>query len=257
MRFAAAVWHAIWFARVALLPVLLTVIIRRRFYRCFPAFSTYVAYSTFAGFAFIFLNYSPRISGNQYFEAYVVHGALATILEFAVIYGLFTAKLRQFPQLRAGGTTAFRWATIFLLMVTIALAWLLPSRSPFPPMSIYQVLQRTVDSLGSGLLLFLFAFFAYFRLPWRSQEFGIALGLGLLVSVDVAGMAIHSQIDSGVFNLYSNLYTIFTEGAELLSVCLWLFYILKPEELDSRSPTPLPAHDLEIWNQELQRFLEP
>jgi hypothetical protein len=255
MRSTAVVWHAIWFAGVAVLPVLLAIVVRRRFYRCFPIFSAYVAYLTVAGFTFIFLNYSPRITGNQYFEASVVDGALVTILEFAVIYELFAVKMRQFPQLRASGTTALRWATIFLLIIAIALAWLLPSRSPFPPMSIYEVLQRTGDSLGCGLLLFLFAFFAYFRLPWRSQEFGIALGLGILVSVNVAGMAIRSQIDRGLFDLYTDIYTIFTEGAELLSVCLWMFYVLRQEDVDSRLASPLPRHDLETWNQELQRFL--
>jgi hypothetical protein len=30
---------------------------------------------------------------------------------------------------------------------------------------------------------------------------------------------------------------------------------LRPQEVDSSPPKPLPHHDLDTWNQELQRFL--
>lgn len=123
-------------------------------------------------------------------------------------------------------------------------------------MATFDVLQRTVDTLQCGLLVFLFGFWAYFRLSWRSHAFGIAVGLGTLISVNLATAAIRSQIEPATPTLGSNLCTLVGEASNLGCVLLWLAYILSPERPQQPVVRSLPEYDLENWNQELRRFLQ-
>lgn len=39
-------------------------------------------------------------------------------------------------------------------------------------------------------------------------------------------------------------------------VVIWIFYLAQPERVRSQTLQPLPEHNLDIWNQELQRLLQ-
>jgi hypothetical protein len=55
-------------------------------------------------------------------------------------------------------------------------------------------------------------------------------------------------------------YRIFLDflnmAAYHVSVLIWFYYLLVPEKnISGPEDPPPPAHDLEIWNQELERLL--
>jgi len=255
MPFAALTWHLIWFVRVPLHVVLAIYVVRRNLRREFPIFVYYILWTAAASTGLLLMNYAPYVSGDEYAMGYVFGVAVGNILSFGVIYEVFRYMLRGYPALRATGTTLFAWATIALLVVVVALAWYSPAQGEGHFMSGLFLLERTINIVMCGLLLFVFLFCGYFGLSRRSLVSGITLGLGILASLGLATTAIRSQIEAGTRNQYTEIMELITQAAFLASVLIWFAYLLLPERTPRTVVKTLPTHDLETWNQELQRLL--
>ena len=254
----SAAWHIVWFARVTLSLVLFLVIISRHVYRQFPLFSVYAGWISIAGTLLVGMNYAPFVSGGQYFAGTAISNGVEAALAFAVIYRMFSETVGRHPPLSRLGGPAFRAATLIVIAIAVALAWIIPGRSPSPLMFAHTILERTARILQCGQLVFLFLFSRYFRLSWRSRAFGIALGLGILASTSLAINAIHSQIMSVRWDHTHFALALANDLTYLLAVLVWLFYLLAPEETPHSPPPPpggLPDYDLETWNRELERML--
>jgi hypothetical protein len=227
----------------------------RKAYEDLPVFCLYTGFATLQTAAMIVMNYVPSVSGNQYYVAYVGGTAVLAALSFGVFYELLRHIFRNYPALCSLSAGFFRWATIGLTAVAIALAWFAPASGSDHVMSVVFLLRRTADLLLCGLLLLLFVFPRYFGLSWRSYIFGIALGLGILASAELGAYAIRSQIEPIARNLGEDILEAVTEGATLCSVLIWFAYLFIPERGLQGVVKTLPEHDLETWNQELERLL--
>ncbi len=250
-------WRIIWFARVALSLVLLLVAIRRRLYKHFPLFAVHTAWIALAGMAVMAMDYARFVSGNQYFAGVQVSNGVEAVLAFAIIYQIFVQRLHQYPVVRDLGSAAFRAITLVLLAAILVLGWLAPGPGASYWTSFSAVIRRSIRTLQCGQLVFLFLFCGYFRLSWRNRTFGIALGLGILTSSSLAISAIVSQLGPDGFSRVEYLVRLASESTYLISVLVWLSYMLVPEPAPQLSVGPLPPDDLEPWNQELGRILEP
>lgn len=255
MTILSQVWHWFWFAQTGLHVVLLALLMWRRFYGDYPVFFLYTAFASLQTAALLAMNYMPAVSGDQYYAVYLSSSGVLTVLRFAVVYELLRHVLQNYPALRNLGTRVFCWATIILVAAAIALAWFAPANGSGHVMSVIYVLARTADLLLCGLLLLLFVFRRLFHLSWRSCTFGIALGLGILASADLAIYAIRSQIEPLARNLSTDVLDLMTQCATFCSVLIWTIYIVAPER-QPQALVRLPEHDLETWNQELQRLLQ-
>lgn len=102
-----------------------------------------------------------------------------------------------------------------------------------------------------GLLLGLFLFSRFLGLSWRRSAFGIALGLGVLTSVDLAMFALRAQLTSDVG---ADFLDLLITGAYLGCVSIWIGYSLAPE-LKPASLAVVPHDEVETWNTELQHLL--
>ena len=114
------------------------------------------------------------------------------------------------------------------------------------------VLNRAVGLVQSGLLVFLFLFCAYFRLSWRAYTYGIAVGLGIFASVDLATAALRVWVGTPAAGSY--VLDFVTMATYHCCVLIWLVYMLVPEAA-SESVAEVPHHNLEQWNAEMQRLL--
>jgi hypothetical protein len=104
-----------------------------------------------------------------------------------------------------------------------------------------------------GLLLALLLFSRFLGLSWRRPAFGVALGLGVLTSVDLAYSALRAEFTSRVGAEFLNLLVT---GTYLVCVLTWIGYLLAPE-LKPASLTVVPHDDeVETWNRELQQLLK-
>lgn len=252
----SVIWHILWFTRIILSFVLCLVIFRRQLNKQFPLFTAYVVWLSVAGTALVAMNYARSVSGYQYFVGVAISDAGEAVLSFIIIYQMLVHTLRRYPPLSDLGNSAFRVATLIFLAGAVALAWLVPGRAPNVWLARFSIVQRTEHLLQCGQLIFLFLFCGYFRLSWRSRAFGIALGLGIVISASMAVHALRSQITSVQWDATEYALAITNDGAGLIAVLVWLSYMLAAEP---RPPMTrgLPEHDLDTWNRELGRLLEP
>lgn len=255
MTILSQAWHWFWFAQAGLHLVLFGLLLWRRSYWDFPIFFAYTGFAGLHTAALLVMNYTPSVSGDQYYAGYVVGTGVLTVLRFGVVYELLRHVLHNYPALRDFGTRAFAWASILLVTMAIMLAWFAPASGKGHVMSVIFVLARTADLLLCGLLLLLFLFRRLFNLSWRSCTFGISLGLGILASADLATYAIRAQIEPLTRNLNTDILDLMTQCATFCSVLIWTIYIVAPER-QPQGHVRLPEHDLETWNQELHRLLQ-
>ncbi len=240
----------LWIAPHVLLGVILLLMIRKRLYQQFPMFLLYTAFELFQ-FIILFAVFirTGSLDSDRYRVAFALGTAISAALRFGIIYEIFGDVFRHYNALSELGRVLFRWATVILLLIGVALAGSHGSGSD-GFLLVVPILDRTVSLMQCGLLMFLFLFSRYFALSWRNYAFGIALGFGILASSELANSAIRSQIAVGSYLLDS-----LGMAAYHCCVLIWIFYLVAPERTSYRRPIQLPEQDLEVWNQELQRLL--
>jgi hypothetical protein len=255
MLFLGPLWRTLWFLAVGAHGALTFVAIKRGFQREFPIFVCYTSWITLEGVLLIYMDYAPSVSGDQYTAAFSLAAAISVAIRFALIYEIFKHLLSRYPALTRSGISLFRAATLLLLIIVLALAWFAPATGRDPTMARFFVLERTVNILLIGQLLFLFIFSRAFGLSWRSHAFGIALGLGIFATVMLSTSAIRTQTQPTAPNQMTNITEGVNQGTYLFCALLWLVYLLATERPPQTPKPRLPKHDLGAWNQELQRFL--
>ncbi len=244
-------WHYLWLAPHALQAVIAVVMIRRRLSREFPMFLTYTVFQIVQGVALFILDHSLRVSPAQYWGASWPAQIVSIVLRFAVIYEIFSHVFRPYPALAELGRLLLRWASVILVLVAVAVAAYAPGDATPPILAGVHVVDRAVDFVQCGLLVLLFLFSSYFGLSWRSYAYGIAAGLGIFASVDLATAAIRVASAAG---RGSYVFDFVTMATYHLCVVIWLAYLLAPESARC-TVKELPDHNLEEWNTALERLL--
>jgi hypothetical protein len=251
MTLRLLVWDYLLIVPHLLLVVVFIALLRRGLYRQFPLFLAYIVGEIVQSAIILPMLFSRSTTGSQYAAAYFVALALSISLRFGVIHEIFAHMFRNYAALKGFGKPTFRWATVGLLLAGLALASYAGGHDPARLDSIMHVLDRAANISQCGLLVGLFLLSSYLGLSWRSYLFGIALGLGVVASVDLVVAAIQSQAGY-TYNLYLNYLTM---GTYHCCVLIWIFYLLAPERISQYELKSVPEHDLESWNQELQRLL--
>ena len=244
-------WHYLWIAPDVLLLFIAGIIIHRRLFYEFPMFLAYTVFESLQGATLFVLDHSSAISATVYWNTHWVGLLITIVLRFAVIHEVFACVFRPYPALMELSRVLLRWTTVVLVLTAVAVTASAPKETPYLLSGIH-VINRTVGLVQSGLLVFLFLFCAYFRLSWRSYAYGIALGLGIFASVDLATGALRVWIGTPAAGSYALDFV--TMATYHCSVLIWLVYLLAPETA-SQSVQVLPDNNLEQWNAEMQRLL--
>jgi len=255
MHFTVWLSHFFWFSHCALQSALFVELVRRRFYLKFPYFVSYTLAASLKSSLLIAMNYSPAVTGDTYTYAFFAGDAVVTALTFGVLYEIFQHVFRDYPVLRNIAARIFRWVTITLLFVAIGFAWVVPGAGTDHLMSMYFALQRSLNIVECGLVIFLILSSRYFHLAFRSYTFGIALGLGLLAACNLAIAAVRSQIEPGGQGLSYRVMNAVSEATYFGCVLVWFIYLLKQKRDRDNNIRIFPAKQLETWSQELQRLI--
>jgi hypothetical protein len=239
-------------APYAFLVVLAFFMLRRGLHRDFPAFFCYVIFEA-AGGTFIYaIDVIPSVSGTMYWWTYFLFLIVEVFVKFVVIGEVFTHLLLHYPPLgRLAKLLISGVGIVLIFAATIIAAYANPTT--FWIISAARILGRSVSVVLCGLVLFLFVFAAHFNLRWQRSVFGIALGFGISASVYLAHWAIMA---AWIFGQKSYLLDFVIMATYQVCVLVWLYYFLIPQKVVPRASVLLPAHNLEVWNRELERLIQ-
>ena len=249
-------WHVLWFVRAGVMALLLVTATQRKTYHQFPVFFTFLSWIGLSSIIMLWMDYAPSISTKQYDNAYEIEVLGETALGFMVLYELLRLRLQDYPAIAKVGMSIFRGAIVILAFITIALAAYIPVGSLVPHIPVQSLMFRSVRTLHCGLLLCIFAFCSYFRLPWRSRLFGFSLGLGWYMGSSLAIQAMRTQLAPLGKTLSTYALNFANEVAFIIAALIWLTYLLMPDTESDEPRQPPPDSDLPAWNQELRRLSE-
>jgi hypothetical protein len=237
----------LWLAGIVCQATLGVVLLCKRSWRIFPFFSLYFA----TGFAATILIYVFRHNAAVYnFYSYSVVEASGIVLGFAVVYEIFRIVFSGHPGLRRLATLTFRWVLAILLVIGVVVFAKQASLGFRGVTSALLVLEEAIRIIEVGLLMCLFLLSSAFGLHWRQHVFGIALGLGVFVAVELITVTILGQMGSAVTAV--NVVRILGFNTSLL---IWIGYLLSPERNAGKPDLPQRSQ-LEQWNQAVMELIK-
>jgi hypothetical protein len=237
---------ALWVVQPIIMAVLGTVIYRRRQQKEFPVFFAF-AIIQIARFAVEYPVYEFA-SGRVYFCTFWIITGLNLAIEFKIIHEVFTDIFRPYHALKDLGTAVFKWAA--LVMVLVSGVFITTTNNWVDPVGRnVLILQRCVEVIQCGMVLFLLAFCKPLGVSWRRQSFGIALGFGLSAGSEL--------VCYGLFfggHITGDVLSVTTMSCFNLGAVVWIVYsvlnrrefaatVLVPQRWDSALMDLQQTHD--------------
>ena len=243
----------LWIAPHILQFVVAVIMIQRKLIQEFPAFFSYTVYEL-AQFVVLASLYRYRgITDDQYMNIYLVGNIGSALIRFAVVYEIAAYLFRAYPAVSGVGKKLYRGAAAVLLLVSVGLvAWTTGETKNFLAVWV-QIIDRGMSIIQCGLLVVLFAMSRLLRFSWRNHAFGIALGMGLFASVELAVSAVRPFLPNSKSVEAMNLVTMATYH---LCVLIWAWYLWAPEREYGHEGAAVPANALDNWDAALQRVIE-
>jgi hypothetical protein len=245
-------WHTLlWISPHVVLAVVAVLMYQRRLYREFPCFFVYTLFEI-GEFALLYaLNSIPSATERQYTYAFIATLVISIALRFGVIREVSDDLFRERQFLQQAASRSLRWTRALLALIGILCAIYVPGDEGAKVIGGLAVINRGVAIIQCGLLIFLMCFSRLLGLSWRGFAFGIALGIGVVASIDIATYAIRAQAGDAEWARALNLLTM---GSYLICSLIWLGYILAPERTGSVA-TNVSGDEMDSWNRELRRWL--
>jgi hypothetical protein len=248
------VWHYFWLAPHVLQLGLAIVIWRKGLHKLFPVFFAYLIFEAIEEFTLYFLDVLPSVSGETFWSTLVVGRIVEGLLKIALIGELFRHLVGQWPAVATTGNRISRALAATLVVLAVLAAAYAPIDNPqFAIISRSHLIDQTFYIVQTGLILFLFAFAAYFKLAWDNRTFGIALGFAVVVCEHMAAWAVMA---GGAVIDHRNLIDVLNMATYHVCVLIWFYYLLIPQRVATTSAVSLPENNLAIWNRELERLLQ-
>jgi len=242
-------FYAFWIGPAVLQVALAVFMVRRNLRKQYPAFFLYTTYEV-ASFGVLFVVFHRFLS--NYFYVSWACAAIEIVLGFAVILEVFSQGFQPYQALRDLGSVLFRWVALFLVLVAVVLAVATPGSDDVRIVAGILTLDRSLLVMQCGLVLFLVLFLPHLGLSWKHNLVGIALGFGLLASVDLIMVAVRA---AGGPSSVSDVTLSLVHGAAYSSaVILWTLCMLSPEP--ARRPVAIAAKS-ERWDHALTGIQHP
>lgn len=236
----------LWLAGLGFQFVLVFVLLAKKFWSKFPVF---LAYSVFC-FASATALYGVRNLRTVYFFTFWVCEGVSLLLGFGVIYEVLRRLLHPYKALHRMAAVTFQSTVVLLIASSCLVAYLQPLGERNGLVAAILVAEEATRIVEVGLLMFLFIFSTAFGLHWRQQVFGITIGLGLFVTIELINATVRAHLGVAATSVFSTIRMLSFD----LSLLVWIGYVLAPERLTSTSEIPQRAQ-LEQWNQAIMELI--
>ncbi len=242
----ASTVYVLWLVTIALQLLLAGVFLYRKSWLTYPIFTAYLFSSLIHSLALLAFKENRHI----YFYLYWVGEAVAIILGFLVLFEVFKHIFRHHSALYRLASLIFTGSLLVLIGVAV---FILIHAGPQLTGNVgrsVMVFEEATRTIEVGLLIVLFMCTGAFGLHWRQSVFGIALGLGIFVSVELIAVTMRSQASLAMHNVFS----IVRASAYTISLLVWGGYMLLPEQAADESELPQRGQ-LEQWNQAVMELI--
>jgi hypothetical protein len=248
------VWHYLWVAPGVLLLVLCFYLWKRGLHREFPLFFAFALSNGIGNLVTYAADLLPFISANAFWWTAWAVEILQGILKLGAVAEIFSKLFGPYASVaRLGRVLIQVVGAIFVLAAAIAAAYNPWGHSPGIAVGSL-ILGQSIFLVECGLFVFIFIFASYFHLRWPRQVFSIALGLSISACVHLATFAMTTNAG---LPFPTRIHLNMLNGVVFHLVILsWFYYLLVPERVPVKTPTPLPENNLAIWNRELERLLQ-
>src|SRR5215831_18552600 len=233
---------------IVLQVLLAAVVLAKRTWRSYPAFSAYVFFSVLETAVGSVMKHQG-IQGKVYFYTFFALEAIGIVLGLAVVREVFTNLFSPHPALRKLATVIFRVAVVALVVLACAVYFAEHGSAR----GIYQGIvqgQEAARIVELGVIMFLFLSSGAFGLHWRQNEFGIALGLGTCAAVELFSVTLFQHAGKETAQIFSLVRSLSFN----LSLLIWLGYLLVPERAPSSAEIP-KRDQLEQWNEAVMELI--
>ena len=230
----------LWVSQPLLQLLVMGIMLKRKLHRTFPVFFAYIV-SQILTFLVVFPIH--QWGGYvMYFYAFWISETISLVICFMVIHEIFLDVFRAYHTLKDLGSVLFKWAGLVMLLVAAVIMAASPT-SKDPLLQSILTLQRCIQVIQCGLILFLLVFCKYLGVSWRQHSFGIALGFGGYAGLELimVGMFASGHIKLPAMNMADML-------AFNISNLVWLGYVAAKSQRREVSNTALMT---QRWEQGL------
>jgi hypothetical protein len=228
---------------------LAAVILTKKLWRTFPIFATYALSNIFAT-VILYLLRVFALSPYLFFLTYWICEGVAVLLGFGLVYEVFGKIFGPYSGLRRLARITFQLVLTGLVLLSVVAVYAQSSGEQNPLMAAVLVMEEATRIVEVGLLMFLFLFSRAFGLHWRQNIFGIALGLGIFVAVELAGVTMRAHLGPAAYRGFALARVL----AFAISLLIWIGFLLVPERVTISAELPKRAQ-LEQWNQAIMELI--
>jgi len=249
-------WNSLWVAPNALLFTLGLVLWRRGFSHRFPAFVAFALISATGDLVVFAADLVPFVSAVNFWRIDWICLVVESFLKFLVIGEVLSRLLSPYPSVaRLGKFFVAGFGATLVLVAAVAAAFASGDSSVWLISGVHLV-EQTVFIVQLGLIVSVLIFAAYFRMSWDRLAFGIVLGLGISACGHLVTWALIANANPS--SQGRTLLAFFNMAIYNLCVLIWGYYLLVPGKVSTKVTSPaLPDHNLDLWNRELERLLQP
>jgi hypothetical protein len=247
-------WYYLWVGPNLLLLILAVFLWKRRIHRVYPFFWAFAVVSALDQLALFVADISPSVTPQTWWRIFWAGLVAEGLLKIGLIGEIFAHVFDTYPAVAKLGKFMIRGVGVVLVLAAALAAAYTPQDSRFGIVSGAHLLEQTTYLIELGLLLFIFSFSAYFRLNAAPRTFGIALGLTISACVHLATWAVMAN---GGLKGKRELLDFLNMSIFHICVLIWFYYLLIPQKATPHPAVPLPENNLDVWNRELERLVQP
>jgi hypothetical protein len=224
--------NILWLVSVVAEAAVVGLLLYRRFWRRFPTFCAYCAWSLLANAgAFVVLRSFP----DSYMGLYLGNLVIDSALEFGVLVELAWSVFRPIRS----SLPRYSLAVVVGLIATLGAAvWpfaTIPGFAGLPPeWHLLMHIQQTTSILRILVFLLFAACSQLLSISWRDRELQLASGLGFYSFVSVAVAMVHTHRE--IWSQYSYLNQV--EVASAICSLLYWVWCFAQKEAERREFTP-------------------
>ncbi len=253
LRAHSLLWHYLWVAPSAYLFVLGFLALRREQWRKVPAFILFALICAPGQLAVYAADVIPSINPVNFWRIDWVNLCLETLLKFFVFGEIFSRVFTPYPSISKLGKRLVSASGAAFVLIAAVIAAMSQGDSTVRLISGVHLLELTVFTVQSGLILSIFVITAYFHMPWDRLSFGLLWGFGFASCVHLATWAAMTNLPATGYQ--RTLLDFANMTAYHVAVIIWFYYLLVPQKVENKTAVPLAENNLSVWNRELERLI--